>query len=221
MSQGNIHEIYLSMLQYAKEGNVVDLANQIQALERISEDNHEEFLHALNIHDAFGRTALHLAATNTDSACLNLLMRKGAWVDMKDSDGNLPIHFASLHSPENLAVLAYSFPISSIFDTQNKQGFTPLHYSVYSANAKNIEVLLELGANTHTLSAWGSTPLSLTESSIESQQAFFLATDKLELKGYKFDNTGNYLITVEKYEESGYGSDVESTGQISLIAEED
>lgn len=48
----------------------------------------------VNVKDSDGRAAIHYAATQSFSECLELLIDAQAEVNIKDSDGNTPLHWA-------------------------------------------------------------------------------------------------------------------------------
>ena len=221
MSTSNLDEILQEMLIHARDGNVVDLANQIQALERLAKGNIGDLLYTLNIKDVEGRTALHLAAASNDKDSVELLIKKGAYIDAQDMNGNLPIHFAALYgATQNLVIIANTIPLLRFIDKPNKEGFTPLHYAALNGNVNCIYTLISNGADPGKQSSTGSTPLSIALNSKAGLEGFLHAQSKIFMENYVIDNGGNHLITKEEFNESGYGSDIDAAGKVKPIVGE-
>lgn len=53
-----------------------------------------------------GHSPLHLAATTGDSTLVTLLLRAGAGPDVRDTEGNTPLHWAAAHSEDPAVVRA-------------------------------------------------------------------------------------------------------------------
>merc|ERR1712000_99443 len=67
---------------------------------------------------------------------------------LTENERNSIVHFAALG--ESDTVLKYILRIApkDLIDTQNRNGETPLHWTIYAGNLKNAKVLLAAGANT-------------------------------------------------------------------------
>ncbi|KAJ9372842.1 hypothetical protein DTO282E5_2569 [Paecilomyces variotii] len=101
--------------------------------------------------------ALHVAAINEDAAIVELLLSRGAMLDILDDYGRTPLsHAAEYGRFESARVLldkgAHPDPIDS-------EGRTPLHYAAQSGETGVFKILLHKGANPESTDGYGRTPL--------------------------------------------------------------
>lgn len=83
-------------------------------------------------------------------------------VDSQDSQGCLPIHWASKHG--KTGALPHLIPTSSVDAEDNASGrWTPLHYAASSNKLDACKWLLENGANKEKKDAHGRTPREVAE----------------------------------------------------------
>lgn len=88
--------------------------------------------HLTAIVDRKGRTPLHVCCLLGDDAIMRLLLKNGAKVEVTDTDGNTPIHFALKYAMETTRFTAFNdliLPLlnvcgssSSVLDVKNNDG---------------------------------------------------------------------------------------------------
>jgi ankyrin repeat protein len=113
--------------------------------------------------DAFGRTALHIAAEAGETHRVQQLLAAGADVDAqvrsdenRNSDwGNTPLHLAALNGHEEVVRLLVSRRAN--VNAASDRGATPLHLAV--EHPQVMRQLLAAGANVNARDAQGRTPL--------------------------------------------------------------
>ena len=101
-------------------------------------------------------TPLHLAAAGGHVAAIELLLRAGAKVGVKDkSRRNTPLHWAaqSSHAPAVKALLRGRAWGRAKLEAKNIKGQTPLHLAVIGGDLATVEALLEAGANARARTA--------------------------------------------------------------------
>eukprot|EP01018_Ginkgo_biloba_P011066 Gb_27685 [translate_table: standard] len=142
--------------KYDNEGQI--LRSEKVLLEKIS--NKEELVEAC---DAEGRTALHIASSSGHPLVCELLLRHGANLNAKDKSGQIPLHYAvkahlnakdqsdpirNKKQQEVVDVLIKreiidSLVIStSIVDSEDNEGKTPLDIAAAGNNLQFLEILL-------------------------------------------------------------------------------
>lgn len=127
-----------------------------------------------NAQDAKGNTALHIAAQNNDTELAKLLLEKGADPNMRDAKGNTPLHIAAL-SPVSLELVQlllkkhikdYDEPlllaarhscentVKALLEKganpnarEGENGYTALHFAIFSGSEEKVKALLEKGAD--------------------------------------------------------------------------
>jgi ankyrin repeat protein len=114
---------------------------------------------AITAIDDRGRTMLHHAVEYNSTAIVKMLLDYGLDIHAADAAGLTPLHWAvSCGYPERIAMLLEYGALSDI-NVQDKEGKTPLHNAVFNADPAVAALLIENGANIHTKTINGETPL--------------------------------------------------------------
>ena len=104
--------------------------------------------------DRSKQTVVHLAVAFGHLEIVELLT-KFSRVDIKDDNGNTPMHVAALKNQVEIsAYLKTNYQTTNI---TNDSGFTPLHYAAESGHTEVVKILYESQCNPRNV--WGNTPL--------------------------------------------------------------
>jgi ankyrin repeat protein len=88
-----------------------------------------------------------------------LVVGCGVNPNIKDKDGNTPLHYAAREG--RLKVVELLLEHGADPNIQDKDGWTPLHYAAWKRRLKVVELLLEHGADPNIQDKDGETPLHL------------------------------------------------------------
>lgn len=117
----------------------------------------------INARDAQGRTALIRAVMMDSTHARDMLLSAGADVNRKNvSDGSTPLLYAAMWGYED-SVRALLAVTDIQVDIPNNTKCTPLHHAARSGHLKCLELLIHAGADIHTVSIHGETPLQAAE----------------------------------------------------------
>lgn len=114
-----------------------------------------------------GRTALHamldIGSSNYNKYrlskdTLELLLSKGADVNLKDKDGRTPLHFAAESADGDIVELLLDKG-ADINAKDDESGFTALHHAAQFGNENAAELLITRGADINAKDNQGHTPL--------------------------------------------------------------
>ncbi|KAK3113486.1 hypothetical protein LTR53_009164, partial [Teratosphaeriaceae sp. CCFEE 6253] len=106
-----------------------------------------------------GLLPLHQAAVTGQSAMCELLLERGAQVDISDDERNTPLHYAAAcGSGASVQVLLCNG--ADITLTQ-AQGLTPAHWAAHKGHTEVLVLLLSSGAPVDAKAEEGATPLHL------------------------------------------------------------
>lgn len=111
------------------------------------------------------KTALHFACENGSDKLVDLLISKGADVNVPDEDNISPLYIASSKGHSNIVRTLLNngadVTISRIARTREhkNQNESPLHGAVFNCHEDVVEILCEAGANTNRLNSRGQSPL--------------------------------------------------------------
>ena len=111
----------------------------------------------MNKINAIGSTALYLAAHRGHSACLELLIKAGANVNIRPTDRMTPLIAATYAESE--ICLQMLIKAGADMNITNKDGETALIVAAKLGNEKLVELLIKEGANVNTVGKHGSTAL--------------------------------------------------------------
>ncbi|XP_027870149.1 uveal autoantigen with coiled-coil domains and ankyrin repeats protein isoform X3 [Xiphophorus couchianus] len=109
--------------------------------------------------DVEGRSAFHLAATQGQLECLNLMLGHNVDVTAKDASGKSALHMASKYG-NSLCVqklLQHNCPVGNM----DLQGRTALHDAVMAGCTSSVKLLCDNGASVNISDFDGRTPLIL------------------------------------------------------------
>ncbi|MGH9843511.1 MAG: ankyrin repeat domain-containing protein [Blastocatellia bacterium] len=118
----------------------------------------------------YGSTALHLAVSFKNKQIVELLLSKGASVEIKDHDGETPLLHArgnrsDSDSKKNLEIAQLLISKGANVNVQNKNDSTPLLLAVCDVQMELAELLLSHGAALELRDYLGRTPLHYAVSS--------------------------------------------------------
>jgi ankyrin repeat protein len=89
----------------------------------------------------FAYLALHWASTRAQKKVINLLLQKGADINLKDNGGVTPLHLATIYGLEGtIAQLVKKGADVFVHTLMYKN--TPLHVAAESGNKKAVDVLI-------------------------------------------------------------------------------
>ena len=109
------------------------------------------------------KTLLLQAMKYRRTEIIELLLAKGANVDVADNEGNTPLHILTdryvQHINRSTDIAAALIKNKANLNLQNKWGHTPLHLAIIQENEKIAQLLLENEANVNLVDYQGETPL--------------------------------------------------------------
>jgi|WetSurMetagenome_2_1015567.scaffolds.fasta_scaffold142261_1 ankyrin repeat protein len=153
--------------------------------------------------DQFGRMPLHWAAWDGQQDVAELLLAKGADVNVKDKDNLTPMHAAAAGGHKSVAELllvhgaevdakANRCPLVS-WDAVNQsltiKDATPLHWAAYKAHKDVAELLLTNKADVNGKDSIGDTPLHWAASGGHKGVAELLLDNKASVNAQDKDNS--------------------------------
>ncbi|XP_014238417.1 ankyrin-1-like [Trichogramma pretiosum] len=120
----------------------------------------------IDAQDKEGNTPLHEALLHNGRDNAELLMRRGADVNLTNARGSTPLHIICEYKGlYKLAELLFQIcgeeNVTVPINAQNIDGNTPLHLALYLDNKRMVELLLRNGADPNSFNVEGSTPLHL------------------------------------------------------------
>ena len=115
------------------------------------------FVRNINFLDDTGATALHHAASGGYNDIVQLLLTKGASIEVADKDNSTPLHRAALHGHTSTVKLLLSKGASiEVTDVDNN---TLLHRAALDGHTSIVELLLSKGASIEATNKYLNTPL--------------------------------------------------------------
>lgn len=106
---------------------------------------------------------IHQAARKGDLAAIKMLLEKNpALIDIKDSQGSTPLHYAAALGNEEVVKLLLERGAN--IDAGSSAGDTPLHWAAYSDRILIVGLLIDKGARIDAVNPNGVTPLHMAAS---------------------------------------------------------
>ncbi|MCM1002151.1 ankyrin repeat domain-containing protein [Wolbachia pipientis] len=102
---------------------------------------------------------LHWAARWGSLRVAELLLEKGISVDVQNSSGETPLHFAIRHGSKNEEIVKFLIQKRANVNAEDQEGFAPLHCAAYYKAIEIVRSLLEGQAITDVQNKYGETPL--------------------------------------------------------------
>ncbi|XP_027175387.1 tankyrase-1 [Coffea eugenioides] len=148
----------------AERGNVEDL--------RLALDN---FIGSIDEPVEDGDTALHLTCLYGHLPCVQLLLERGANLEVKDEDGALPLHDACAGGYTDIVQLLLNSGnspecVKRMLESVDLDGDTPLHHAARGEHMEAIRLLLASGASPNRENVYGKTPRELAEPDTEARR---------------------------------------------------
>lgn len=100
---------------------------------------------------------LSLAVTYGRKVVVDILLERGADVNVPDDKGSTPLHYAALHNQRDILITLLDHHAD--VNHANSAGQTALHIAVAQHNVVNAQILLDRGANPSLADKAGQTPL--------------------------------------------------------------
>ncbi|MGM0420440.1 MAG: ankyrin repeat domain-containing protein [Bacillota bacterium] len=122
---------------------------------------------AVNVVANDGTTPLLAAAEAGHDDKIRILVRAGARINQRDSQGRTVLHILSLKS-DRLHTFRILVQAGANLDSQDHQGRTPLHYAVARRSMGAARYLLQQGAEINVRDKQGRTPLLLAAESVRT-----------------------------------------------------
>ncbi|CAH9090256.1 unnamed protein product [Cuscuta europaea] len=122
-----------------------------------------------------GDTALHLSCLYGQLPCVQLLLEKGAYLEVKDAENAIPLHDAcagGFTQIVQLLINSTSDPacVKRMLETADVEGDTPLHHAARGEHVDVIRLLLASGASPTKTNMYGKTPGDLAECDTEAKR---------------------------------------------------
>ncbi|GAQ85926.1 ankyrin repeat protein [Klebsormidium nitens] len=133
----------------ASAGDVGAVRRRLEARENVDAVSHE----------LGGQTALHVASGQGRTATVDLLVRAGAQLEVRDDGGLTPLHFAA--SNGQTATVALLIKLGADKEARTDFYQTPLHVAAGHGRSATVDVLLRNGADVNSITNLGQTPLHL------------------------------------------------------------
>ncbi|XP_062935968.1 transient receptor potential cation channel subfamily A member 1 [Cynocephalus volans] len=175
-TQGATEIVKLMISSYSGNSDIVNVAdgNQETLLHRASLFDHHELAEYLismgadiNSTDGEGRSPLILATASASWNIVNLLLSKGAQVDIKDHLGRNFLHL-TVQQPYGLKNLRTEFMqmqhIKELVMDEDNDGCTPLHYACRQGVPFSVNNLLGFNVSIHSKSKDKKSPLHFAAS---------------------------------------------------------
>jgi uncharacterized protein len=108
-----------------------------------------------------GRTGLHIAALNGNAEIADLLIKAGAWIDVKDPLGNTPLFYAA--DRDHVDVVDLLLAAGASPNQQNRGGVTPLMAAAQRGNVQIVQALLAKGGDPRKTDFTGRDAVSWAE----------------------------------------------------------
>jgi ankyrin repeat protein len=141
----------------------------------------------------FGQSALKVAAAHGYVDVIELLLKRGANINIVDEDGSTPLMYALLHENNN----AVKILVANGADVRRAGGIwghTPLHLAAMNGDPDIVKLLLERGARINVLNDRRVTPLDMASN---MRVVDFLLSKGAAVSGFSADGE-NPLPAVDR-----------------------
>ena len=149
-----------------------------------------------------GESALHIATLDNRLEIAELLIRKGADINIIDNKGCTPLHYASIYNYLYLTDLLVYYGADT--DIRCRDGSTPLLAAIWAGNAEVADILVQSGADVNISDNKGFTPLH-----VAAQNGDTLLTKLLLNYGGRIEETNEYNYDVASF--AGRNGDINYT----------
>ena len=139
-----------SMLSAAESGNTQQLVSILEDMQNI---NHQSF--------DWEETALHKAIKNGHKHIVQLLLAKGASIEVTNCYNETPLHYAASKGCTSIVELLLSKGAS--VEARGDDGDTPLHDAAKRGHTGIVKLLLSNGASITAVNKAKKTPLDLAK----------------------------------------------------------
>lgn len=160
----------------------------------------------LNVQNDTGFTALHFAAGRGNRACISVLVKHRARVDLLDNKGRTPLHHVAIYGASNIqergAIIAELISAGAYINAKDAQGHTPLHLAASQGNFEMVKLLIEHGARADVKNKKAKSSLDIARQKGHQEIAIFLEQMELTQKEhYELSKIGQPigLIKMKKY----------------------
>ncbi|KAA8516591.1 hypothetical protein F0562_016903 [Nyssa sinensis] len=122
-----------------------------------------------------GDTVLHLTCLYGHLPCVQLLLERGACLEVKDEDGAIPLHDACAGGFAEIVQLLISGAndpecVKRMLESVDVEGDTPLHHAARGEHVDVIRLLLASGASPLKTNIYGKTPNELSDPDTEARR---------------------------------------------------
>ncbi|XP_065883777.1 integrin-linked protein kinase-like [Dysidea avara] len=121
----------------------------------------------VNQGDEHGFTPLHWAAIADHMNLVELLLVKGARMDITNMGGDTPLHSAVSHGRKD--IISKMLQVNPQINAVNEHGNSPLHYACFWNYEAVCELLIQNGAIVSLANKIGETPLDKTKESLQDK----------------------------------------------------
>ncbi|RHY28502.1 hypothetical protein DYB32_006388 [Aphanomyces invadans] len=144
-------------LQIAVKASQPECVRQLLSIAAKSDMDTEIVNHV----DHANQAPLHVAASQGDVVCLQLLLHHGADICVVQANGHTPLHCAVLGGHESCVAYILDVGGDAIINTGDGLGNTPLHCAVQLGHERLVKLLLESAADVTVVNNDNLTPYKL------------------------------------------------------------
>ena len=124
---------------------------------------------SVNARDDDGYTALHHAAMRNREDVAELLISRGADIEIKTAyAGETALHCAA-STAASVPIISALIAAGADVNARSRHGNTPLHIAAEPAEIEAVKALLEHGADVNAMNGEGKTPLDLASDQLQIQ----------------------------------------------------